>query len=134
VILAWVQSWNILKSSWNCEVCQNFFTKTCLTNNYFSRDPHCVILTWEQSWNIFEKFMKLWSQSCWQLRLAIHLASFALMSRQWWPKCNSFMTVTVSVFVPVLNEFIGSFVFWFTCALTKPTMDQCSHPNGKHLI
>jgi len=25
-----------------------FFTKTCLTNNYFSRDPHFVILAWVQ--------------------------------------------------------------------------------------
>jgi len=37
-----------------------FFHKSCLTNNYFSCDPHLVILAWEQSWNIFEKLMKLW--------------------------------------------------------------------------
>ena len=29
-----------------CEVRLNFFTKTCLTSNYFSRDPHFVILAW----------------------------------------------------------------------------------------
>jgi len=50
-----------LKNSWNCEVRLNFFTKTCLPNNYFSCDPHFVILAWVQSWNIFEKLMKLWS-------------------------------------------------------------------------
>jgi len=27
-----------------CVACQNFFSKTCLTNNYFSRDPHFVIM------------------------------------------------------------------------------------------
>jgi len=43
------------------EVRQNFFTKTCLTNNYFSCDPHYVILAWVQSWNIFEKLMKVCS-------------------------------------------------------------------------
>jgi len=26
-----------------------FFHKSCLTNNYFSCDPHLVILAWEQS-------------------------------------------------------------------------------------
>ena len=47
------------KNSWNCWFRQNFFTKTCLTNNYFSHDAHFVILAWVQSWNIFEKLMKL---------------------------------------------------------------------------
>ena len=50
-----------MKNSWKCVVHLNFFTKTCLTNNYFSHDPHFVILAWVQSWNIFEKIMKLWS-------------------------------------------------------------------------
>ena len=49
------------KTSWICEVRLNFFTKTCLTDNYFSRDPRFVIVAWVQSWNIFEKLMKLWS-------------------------------------------------------------------------
>ena len=44
----------IVKSAWN------FFTKTCLTNNYFSRNPLSVILAWVQSWNNYEKLMKLW--------------------------------------------------------------------------
>ena len=83
-----------------------FFTKTCLTNNYLSCDPHYVILAWVQSWNIFEKFMKLWSQSCCRLRLAIHLASFVLMSWQRWPKYIYSVTVTLSVFVPVLNTLV----------------------------
>ena len=48
-----------LKNSLNCWFRQNFFTKTCLTNNYFSHDAHFVILAWVQSWNIFEKLMKL---------------------------------------------------------------------------
>jgi len=39
----------------------NLFTKTCLTNNYFSCDPHVVILAWVQSWNIFDKLMKVCS-------------------------------------------------------------------------
>jgi len=38
-----------------------FFYKTCLTNNYLSRDPQFVILAWVQSWNIYEKLMELWS-------------------------------------------------------------------------
>ena len=50
-----------LKNSWNCNVRLNFFTKICLTNNYFSRDPHYVILAQLQSWNIFEKLMKVCS-------------------------------------------------------------------------
>ena len=50
-----------LKSSWKCPLRLNFFPKTCLTNNYFSRDPHYVILAWVQSWNIFETLMKVWS-------------------------------------------------------------------------
>jgi len=50
-----------LKNSWNCVVRLIFFTKTCLTNNLFSRDPLFVILRWVQSWNNFEKLMKLWS-------------------------------------------------------------------------
>jgi len=58
VILAWVQSWNVLKNSWKCVVRLNFFTKACLTNNYFSRDQHFVILAWVQSWNIFENTWK----------------------------------------------------------------------------
>jgi len=33
-----------LKNSWKCVDYSNFFTKTCLTNHYFSRDPHFVIL------------------------------------------------------------------------------------------
>ena len=49
----------IKKNSWNCWFRQYFFTKTCLTNNYFSHDWHFVILAWVQSWNIFEKLMKL---------------------------------------------------------------------------
>ena len=49
-----------LKNSWNCEVRQNLFTKTCLTNRYFSRDPYFVILALAQSWNIIEKLMKVW--------------------------------------------------------------------------
>jgi len=44
-----------------CVVRLNFFTKTCLTNNYFSHDSHYVILAWVQSWNIFSKVMKLCS-------------------------------------------------------------------------
>jgi len=51
----------ILENSWNCEVRRNLFTKTCLTNKYFSRDPYFVILTWVQNWNYFEKLMKLGS-------------------------------------------------------------------------
>ena len=43
------------------------------------------------------------------------------------PNCYSFCHYTCS-------EYIGSFVIWFTCALTKPTLEQCSHPNGKHLL
>ena len=39
----------------------NFFTKTCLVNNYFSHDPHFVIRARVQGWNIYEKHMKLWS-------------------------------------------------------------------------
>ena len=39
----------------------NLFTKSCLTNNYLSCDPHFVILACAQSWNIFDKLMKLWS-------------------------------------------------------------------------
>ena len=50
-----------LKNSWICEVCLNFFAKTCFTNKYFSRDPHFVILAWVQSWNIFEILMKVCS-------------------------------------------------------------------------
>ena len=50
-----------MKNSWKCVVRLNFFTKTCLTSNYFSRDPHFVILAWVQSWNIYEEFMKLCS-------------------------------------------------------------------------
>ena len=50
-----------LKNSWNCEVRQNFFTKTCLTNNYLSCGPHLVILGWVQCWNISEKLMKVCS-------------------------------------------------------------------------
>jgi len=37
-----------------------FLQKTCLTNNYFSREPHFVILAWVQSSNVYEKLMKLW--------------------------------------------------------------------------
>jgi len=44
-----------------CVVLQNFFTETCLTNNYFSRDPHFVNLSWAQSWNIFKKLMNVCS-------------------------------------------------------------------------
>jgi len=44
-----------------CGVRLKFFTKTCLTNNYFSRDPHVVILQRVQSWNIFEKLMNVCS-------------------------------------------------------------------------
>jgi len=33
-----------MKNTSNCEVRQNSFTKTCLKNNYFSRDPYFVIL------------------------------------------------------------------------------------------
>jgi len=62
VILAWVQSWNILENSWNCEVRQTFFTKTCLTNNHFWCDPHYVILAWVQKRNISEKLMKVCSK------------------------------------------------------------------------
>ena len=47
-----------MKNSWKCEVRLNFFTKICLTSNYFSRDPHFVILAWVQSWNIFENSRK----------------------------------------------------------------------------
>jgi len=47
-----------LKYSWKCVFRLNFFTKTCLTNNYLSCDPHFVILEWVQSWNVFEKLMK----------------------------------------------------------------------------
>jgi len=32
------------------------------------------------------------------------------------------------------SEYTRSFVFWFTCAVTKPTVEQCSHQNGKHLL
>jgi len=52
-----------LKNSWNCEVRLNLFTKSCLTNNYLSRDPHFKILAWVECWNIFEKLMKLWNPS-----------------------------------------------------------------------
>ena len=51
----------ILKSSWNCDVRQNFITKTCLSNNYLSCDPHYVILAWVETWNIFEILMKVCS-------------------------------------------------------------------------
>jgi len=50
-----------MKYSWKCVVRLNFFTKTCLMNNYLSRDPNFVILAWVQTWNIFEKLMKLCS-------------------------------------------------------------------------
>jgi len=50
-----------LKNSWNCEVCLNLFTKSCLTNNYLPYDPNFVILAWVQSSNIFEKLMKIGS-------------------------------------------------------------------------
>jgi len=33
-----------LKNQWNCKVRRNFFTKTCLTKNHFSHDPHFVIM------------------------------------------------------------------------------------------
>jgi len=49
------------KNSWNSVVRQNFFTKTCLTNNYLSCDPHFVILAWVHNWNISEELMKLCS-------------------------------------------------------------------------
>jgi len=42
-------------------VCQNLFTKSCLTNNYITRDPHFVILAWVQCWNISKKLMKVCS-------------------------------------------------------------------------
>jgi len=50
-----------LKNSWKCVDCSNFFPKTCLTNHYFSCDPHFVILAWVQSWIIFEILMKVCS-------------------------------------------------------------------------
>jgi len=50
-----------LKYSLKCKVRYNFFTKTCLTYNYFSRDPHSVIQAWEQSWNIYEILIKVCS-------------------------------------------------------------------------
>jgi len=48
-----------LKSLWNCDFRLKFSTKTCLTSNYLSSDPHFVILSWVQSWNIFDKLMKV---------------------------------------------------------------------------
>jgi len=50
-----------LKYSLKCKVSYNFFKKTCLTNNYFSRDPHYVIQAWQQSWNRFQILMKVCS-------------------------------------------------------------------------
>ena len=52
-----------LKNSWKHVVHLNVFTKTCLTINNFSSDPHFVILAWVQSWNIYEKHMKVCSPS-----------------------------------------------------------------------
>ena len=133
-----------MKNSWNCEVRLNFFTKTCLTNNYFSPDPHFVILAGVQSWNIFENFMKRWSlpeffsqkmsheqlpymwstfrdssmgakfKNFWKIHETVKSILLAiatgnifsiifLMSRQWWPKFIYCLTITLSVFVPVLN-------------------------------
>ena len=52
--------WKWFWKTWNFDVRHNFFTEICLTNNYFSCDPHFVILAWLQSLNIFEKLMKVW--------------------------------------------------------------------------
>ena len=78
-----------MKNSRNCVVRLNFFTKTCLTNNYFSRDPHFVILAWVQSWNIFEKLSQARSFVRWGLILTsfwfnhVVLTGFCLGRMQW---------------------------------------------------
>jgi len=51
----------MLKYSWKCAVRMNFFTKTCVTYNYFSPDPHFVILAFVQNRSISEKSMKVCS-------------------------------------------------------------------------
>jgi len=204
-----------MKSSWNCEVRQNLFTKTCLTNNYlscdshyviqawvqswniyeklinvcsppeffhknmshdnhFSRDPHFVILAWVQSWNVFEKLMKVCSPPQFFHKNMSHEqllftwstfrdSSMGTKLKYFWKAHetlksivlstatgNTFSIICFNVATMVTkmylfrdcytfclctcSEYIGSFITWFTCALTKPTMDQCFHPNGKHLL
>jgi len=99
-----------LKNSWNCEGRQNLFTKTCLTNNYLSRDPHCVILKWVQGWNIFEKLMKLWNppesfhKKCltnnyffWVFEFSFH--EFFENTSTLYPCCNHEMWITWKVTV-----------------------------------
>jgi len=44
-----------MENTWNCEVRLNFFTKTCLANDYFSCDPLFVILAWVQKWKYYWK-------------------------------------------------------------------------------
>jgi len=53
------ESWNISEILIKVCCCLNFFTKTCLTNHCFSRDPHFVIQARVQRWNIFEILMKV---------------------------------------------------------------------------
>ena len=216
VILAWEQSWNIHGKHMKLWSPPQFFTKTCLTNNYFSRDPHFVILAWVQRWNIFEKLMKLWNpleffhknMSHKQLLFTWSTFRDCSMGTQSWniyekhmklwssPEFfhkntshqqlpfiwstlrdssmntklkyfwkthetvksillaiatgNTFSIICFNVATMVTkmylfrdcysfclctcSEYILSIVIWFTCALTKPTLEQCSHPNGKHLL
>jgi len=161
-------------NSWNCVVRLNFLIKTCLTNNYLSRDLLFVILAWVQSWNIYEKHMKLWSSpeffhknpSHQQLPFmwsTLRDSSMGTKLKYLWKTHesvksillaiatgNTFSIICFNVATMVTkmylfrdcysfclytcSEYIGSFVIWFTCALTKPTLEQCSHPNGKHLL
>ena len=106
VILAWVQSWNIFENLMKLWSPPEFFHKKMSHEQLpFMWSTLCDSRMGTEL-KYFEKFMKLWSQSCWQLRLAILSASFVLMSRQWWPKCIYSVTVTLSVFVPVLNALV----------------------------
>ena len=69
-----------------------FCTKTCLTNNYFSCDPHFVILAWVQSWNIFEKLMKVCSPPEKLMKVCTliskHAHRYAIFLRMFQDKCN----------------------------------------------
>jgi len=84
-----------MKNTWNCEVCPNFFTKTCLTNNYFSHDPHFVILAWVQSWNIFEKLLKV----CSPLEFFHKNMSHEQLLFTWSTFCDSSMGTKLKLFL-----------------------------------
>jgi len=111
VILAWVQSWNIFEKLMKLWTPPEFFTKSRLTNNYFSRDPHFVILALVQSWNIFEKLMKLWSppqffhKNMSHERLLFTLSTFRNSFRHW--------------FVDCINSQWANHAFFFRCIITK---------------